>query len=211
MFVFPQGATSKIIPLSIKDSASTTGGYKTGLTSTSVTVSYARPDQGNAGATTVTLAAGTRGTWSSGGFVEKDATNSKGTYELGIPNAALAAGADWVIITVQDAASNGVAEQNILIMLSDAHRGLGAPDALPAVAAGSSGGLVLLGTALVEAYRANGATGTLEQVLYEILGNLTEKSVSGTTATVKKLDHATTATTLTLNSATAPTSVTRAS
>lgn len=64
--------------------------------------------------------------------------------------------------------------------------------------------------ALVESYRANGAQGTLTQLLYEILAHLTEASIAGTTKTVKKIDHTTVAATATLDSATAPTSITRA-
>jgi hypothetical protein len=65
-------------------------------------------------------------------------------------------------------------------------------------------------TALTEAYRATGATGTGAQLLYEILANIVEFSISSTTKTVKKLDGSTTAKTYTLNSATTPTSITEA-
>lgn len=65
-------------------------------------------------------------------------------------------------------------------------------------------------TALTEAYRSTNATGTATQLLYEILQNLTEFSISSTTKTVKKLDGSTTAKTYTLNSATTPTSITEA-
>lgn len=69
----------------------------------------------------------------------------------------------------------------------------------------------LLTTALTEGYRADGATGTATQLLYEILQNLTEFGIASTTKTVKKLDGTTTAATYTLDSATTPTSITRAS
>ncbi len=62
-------------------------------------------------------------------------------------------------------------------------------------------------TALTEAYRATGATGTAAQLLYEILGHLVNSSNSGTTKTVKKLDKATTAKTYTYDDATNPTSI----
>lgn len=74
----------------------------------------------------------------------------------------------------------------------------------------ASAAAVVCATALAESYRANGATGTLTQLLYEILAHLAEKSISGTTLTTKKLDHSTTAATHTLDSSTAPTSITRA-
>lgn len=67
------------------------------------------------------------------------------------------------------------------------------------------------GTALTEAYAADGAAATPAQLLYLILAALTEFSISGTTITVKKLDGSTTAATYTLDSDTAPTSRTRAS
>lgn len=69
---------------------------------------------------------------------------------------------------------------------------------------------VVHATALTEAYRANGATGTLPQLLYEVLAHLSEASVVGTTKTTKKLDHATPAATYTLDANPDPTSVTRA-
>lgn len=66
------------------------------------------------------------------------------------------------------------------------------------------------GTALTEAYAADGATATPAQLLYMILQTLMEFSISGTTLTVKKLDGSTTAMTVTLSDATNPTSRTRA-
>ena len=43
-------------------------------------------------ATAVSLVAGTLGTWTSGGFVEVDATNFPGLYEIGLPDAMVAEG-----------------------------------------------------------------------------------------------------------------------
>jgi hypothetical protein len=65
-------------------------------------------------------------------------------------------------------------------------------------------------TALTEAYAADGATMTPAQALYMIKQLLQERSISGTTETIKKIDKTTTAMTNTLNSPTNPTSVTRA-
>jgi hypothetical protein len=47
----------------------------------------------------VSLATMTLGTWASGGFKEVDSTNMPGLYEFGVPNAALASGADLVVFT----------------------------------------------------------------------------------------------------------------
>jgi hypothetical protein len=65
-------------------------------------------------------------------------------------------------------------------------------------------------TALTEGYAADGAAPTLQQALFQIMQFLHEKSISGTTLTVKKLDGSTVAMTFTLNDATNPTSLTRA-
>jgi len=111
-----KGTTSKRLELFIQDSTLTTGAGKTGLTSASVTCYYWREDAGNVDATAVTLVAGTRGTWSSGGFVEKDAANMPGFYELGIPNAALVAGADWVGMQIK---GTGIAPLTLEIQLGN--------------------------------------------------------------------------------------------
>lgn len=60
-----------------------------------------------------------------------------------------------------------------------------------------------------ESYRADAATGTLPQLLYEIVAHLGESSIAATTKTIKKIDGSTTAATFTLNDATTPTSITR--
>lgn len=64
---------------------------------------------------------------------------------------------------------------------------------------------------IADSYAADGAQPTIAQALLLIQQFLTEKSVSGTTVTVKKPNGSTAAFTLTLDSATAPTSITRAS
>lgn len=93
-YIVQKGTTNFIAAVFIQDSSQTNGSGLTGLTSSSVglTCYRARPDDGNAGGVVISLSAGTRGTWSSGGFVEKDNANLNGVYELGIPNAALAVG-----------------------------------------------------------------------------------------------------------------------
>jgi hypothetical protein len=62
-------------------------------------------------------------------------------------------------------------------------------------------------TALTEAYRATGATGTGAQLLYELLANLINFANSGTTKTVTKLDKSTTAKTYTYDDGTTPTAI----
>ncbi len=65
-------------------------------------------------------------------------------------------------------------------------------------------------TTMAESYAADGAIGTPAQLLYEIVQNMTEFAISGTTWTTKKRDGVTTAATYTLDDDTTPTSKTRA-
>lgn len=148
--IIHKAKTSKRIPLWIQDSSSTTGAGLTALAfNTSSLVCYSwREDAGNAAGSAVTLATATRGTWASGGFVEKDATNMPGAYEFGIPDAVLASGAAWAFFLFKGATN--MAPLAVLVQLSDldledaVHAGL---SALPAAAAEASGGLPTLSAA----------------------------------------------------------------
>lgn len=75
--------------------------------------------------------------------------------------------------------------------------------------AGAEIAAATLTSALTEAYRADGATGTVAQLLYEIIAHLGESSITGTVKTIKKIDGTTSAATFTLNDATTPTAITR--
>ena len=83
----PAGTSSYLIRVFIQDTTSTVGAGKSGLTYASITWYYSKV--GQSGSTAVTAAAGTLGTWTSGGFVAVDATNMPGVYEIGVPNACL--------------------------------------------------------------------------------------------------------------------------
>lgn len=96
--------------------------------------------------------------------------------------------------------------------------------ALPNVASGSAGAVITSGTgtaqlavsggaakvdgtsALTESYGTSGSGVTLAQALYELLQNLGEFSITGTTITVYKRDGATTAETYSLDDAVTPSS-----
>ncbi len=69
----------------------------------------------------------------------------------------------------------------------------------------------LFTTALTESYPALHAAPTLAQAVLMILQKLMERSISGTTETVKKINGSTTAYTSTLDSSSNPTATTRAS
>lgn len=90
------GTTSKLQALYIRTLA--TGAALTGLTNASSGLIAYYKREGESAATAITLGAGTVGTWSSGGFKEVDAAHMPGLYELGIPNAVIAAGAKSAVI-----------------------------------------------------------------------------------------------------------------
>lgn len=143
-----KGKTSKTLLVFIQDSSSTTGAGLTGLlfNSASLTWYYYREEAGT-GATQVTLATQTIGTWATGGFIELDAADMPGWYELGVPDAVLAAGADFVGMVLKGATN--MAQLNIELQLvsynpNDAVR-LGLT-ALPNAAAEAAGGLYTRGT-----------------------------------------------------------------
>ena len=69
----------------------------------------------------------------------------------------------------------------------------------------------LLQRALTEAYSTVGGTVTLSQFVYEVLAQLQEFAISGTTLQTKKRDQSTNGPAFTLDDATNPTSLTRAS
>ncbi len=65
-------------------------------------------------------------------------------------------------------------------------------------------------SAIADSVPADGSLPTVNQALYMIWQFLSEKSLSGTTLTVKKADGSTALMTFTLNDATDPTAITRA-
>lgn len=68
----------------------------------------------------------------------------------------------------------------------------------------------LYATAVADSVPADGTRPSPTQALYMLAQFMNERSVSGTTVTVKKVDGATTLMTFTLDSASVPTSITRA-
>lgn len=97
------GTTSQIINVFIQDSSSTVGAGLAGLLYNSSGLSGYYKRNTASSSTSITLATATLGTFTSGGFKEVDSTNMKGVYEIGIPNAALASGADSVVLCLQGA------------------------------------------------------------------------------------------------------------
>jgi hypothetical protein len=98
-----KGATSQTVYLFIRDSSSTTGDGLTGLAYNSggLVASYVRPLGSR---TAITLATQTvTGAWSSGGFVEVDATSMPGVYRLDVPDAVFASGVNSAIVMLKGA------------------------------------------------------------------------------------------------------------
>jgi len=98
-----KGTTSYRAYIFVLDSSVSTGAGKTGLVfnTASLVAYYVRP---GAAATSITLATQTvTGAYSSGGFVEIDATNMPGLYRFDVPDAALATGVNAVVVMLKGA------------------------------------------------------------------------------------------------------------
>lgn len=136
-----RASTSKLVRVFIQDSSQTDGRGLTGLLFNSASLVAYYSKEGQSGATAITLATMTVGTWASGGFKEVDATNMPGLYELGLPDAALSTGNSVVIML--KGATNMVPV--VLEIELDAYDPQDAVrlglTALPNVAAGANGGL----------------------------------------------------------------------
>lgn len=92
------GSTSVSLPVELLKSADSTA--LTGKVYTDVTASYWRQGGTRTAITTATLGS-VNASYSSGGFVEVDATNMPGVYRFDVPDAAFATGADWVVISLK--------------------------------------------------------------------------------------------------------------
>jgi hypothetical protein len=98
-----KGTSSQIVNVFLQDSSVTTGAALTGLTSVSAGLSAYYYREGAASAVAISLVTMTAGTWASGGFIEVDATNMPGYYQVGLPNAAFLTGADSVVVMLKGA------------------------------------------------------------------------------------------------------------
>lgn len=127
MFIVGAGDTSNTIYVKLRDSS--TGFAKTGLAfnSAGAFCSYVRP---KAAKIDITLATQTvSGAWSSGGFVEVDATAAPGLYRLDLPDGVAAAGVGYAIVNI--GFSNVLAEsvEVILDPMPDVSQGTVVADA----------------------------------------------------------------------------------
>lgn len=84
------GTVSKRMVIFIRKTNVTTGVGLTGLTSASAGLTWYYYRESDNASTAVSIVGQTLGTWTSGGFVEIDATHLPGWYEIGVPNAVIA-------------------------------------------------------------------------------------------------------------------------
>jgi hypothetical protein len=108
LFVQAQATSNRAEYVFVQDSASTTGGGKTGIAfnAASFTAYYVRPPVAGVGGTAVSITLATQtvsGAYSSGGWVEVDATNLPGIYRFDIPNAVFATGVDHAVVMLKGA------------------------------------------------------------------------------------------------------------
>src|ERR1041384_4181409 len=163
-----KGATSQLIEIMLRDS--TTGQGKTGLAAASVTAYYIR--EGGSSNTSMTLdGTMTLGTWKTLGWVEVDSTHQKGLYQLGIPNAAIATGANAVTFILT---ASGTIDKALRLVLLDAdlrdatRLGL---SALPNATAGATNGLPLSvdSSGRVDVLKLNGTSQTARDIGASVL------------------------------------------
>ncbi len=134
------GIASFTLPIIIYDTSSTTGAGLSGVTHSSSGLVFEYRRQGQSSWTSVTPVSATLGTYTSGGIV---ASGSRaGRYEIGIPDAALAAGARFVEVCLRGVANMHPVDIEIeldqLNYQDSVRAGL---TALPNAAAGANGGL----------------------------------------------------------------------
>ncbi|MFO1019276.1 MAG: hypothetical protein U0903_01035 [Planctomycetales bacterium] len=176
--ILKKGSTSKRMAVFIADSSSTTGAGLTGLTynASGLAWYYWREDAGNNGGTQVTLATATRGTWTSGGFKEVDATNLPGWYEIGIPDAVLASGAYWAVMLLKGATNMAPLPIEIQLVTydpTDANLGL---TGLAGLTAPTAGALPTVGSGTNQLALSNGVA---QADLRKVLGTAVTESSAG--------------------------------
>ncbi len=227
------GTTSLVAYVFIQDSSVTTGAGLTGLVfnSGSLVASYVRPAAARSAITLATQT--TTGAYSSGGFVEVDATNMPGVYRFDIPDAAIASGVRSVVVMLKGAANMSpcvleidLSNQASVTAWNDtavaSPHTAGYPAVTVKVGTGtgeinSSSGAVALTSAgntavvteLMGTTVENNGTHTFKTAMRVIMTLLTGRtSVSGSTATYKTPDNAKIRATVTTDSSNQRTSVT---
>lgn len=152
------GSTSRREYVFVLDSTSTTGAGKAGIAynAAGIKAYYVRP---GGTATVISLVTQTvTGAFSSGGWVEVDATNMPGVYRFDIPDAVFAASAEKAIVMVSGATGMApiVLEYDLVSYDPQDTVRLGLT-ALPNVASGSAGAIITSGTGTAQLSVSSGA------------------------------------------------------
>jgi len=167
------GSTSHIEPIVIDDSSSITGAGLGSLVYNSAGLAAKYKRAGAASWTSFTLATATAGTWTTEGFIESD-SGAVGSYELHIPDAAIAAGVDWVHIEAYGATN--MAPVRILCELDGF-------DYAGGIAASVSGAV---GSVTGAVGSVTGAAGSVTGAVGSVAGNV-DGSVASVTGAVGSL------------------------
>jgi len=159
------GSTDISLPILLRSTSDST--EVTGKVAADVTASYwrqggSRTNISASDLTTITDA------HAAGGWKEVDATNMPGVYRFDIPDAAVATGADWVVITIKVA---GAFTVNHFLPLQS---------------------LTSIADAILQRSAANVEDVAGDHTLAAVIFGILESSISGTTWTIKKSDGSTT-------------------
>jgi len=118
-----KGTTNYIDYVFIEDSASAIGAGLASLINTSITAYRVRPDLSSGAEVSMTVNAGTLGSWTSSddtiSFIAVDNTNCPGLYQVGFPNNILATGAEAAVVFIKDASGTDFAPVVVRFELVD--------------------------------------------------------------------------------------------
>lgn len=176
-FKIKAGTTGRSIPIRVQDSTSTTGALLSGLTASTsgLTCKYRRQGQATEQSVALTASGVTLDTFTSGGFIADPIL--AGHYELQIPNAALQAGATYVVITLSGAAN--MVPLGILIELDAVDYQVDAFGALKPTASGRTLDVTANGNAGIDLANVDNPTATLALTNTTISVGQQVASVSG--------------------------------
>lgn len=189
-----KGATSQSEYIYIRHN--TTGAPLTGIVynAAGLVGYYVRP-LGTPTAITLATLANAQAAWSSGGFVEVDATNMPGVYRLDVPNAVFASGVDQAIVMLKGATNMEalpIEYALVAVNMQDAMR-LGLT-ALPNANAGANGGVMTCATANVlpanSLIAGSVDPGVSTEIITALLATVVETQGSRTFAQMLKVMHA---------------------
>lgn len=186
-----KGATSQSEYVFIRNSS--TGAPLTGLVfnSAGLVAYYVRP-LGSPTAITLATLANAQAAYSSGGFVEVDATNMPGVYRVDVPNAVFATGVNQAIVMLKGATNMEalpIEYALVSVDMQDAVRaGLAA---LPNANAGGNGGLLTCATGNVlpnnSLIAASVASDVSTEIITALLATVCEEDGSYTFQQVMKV------------------------